>query len=140
MKVHQDGNDLVAEALLGEAADLQVALGERRIFLHQSFGEIAVDLVDEVNEVVPFVFIEVEVEGRGGDLLGEGEGGHIHLVFLQFQLQLVLHLLGFQLGTECFLSQQQQYYGQGHDQAAEDEVEIEAFQLLLSFKVVFLHL
>ena len=72
LQVHQDGDDLVAEALLGEAADLQVALGEGGIFFHQPFREVAVDLVDERHEVIPFVFLQVEVEGRGGDLLGEG--------------------------------------------------------------------
>ena len=34
LQVHQDGDDLVAEALLGEAADLQVALGEGGVFVH----------------------------------------------------------------------------------------------------------
>ena len=92
MQVHQDGDDLVAEALLGEAADLQVALGEGGILGYQPLGEVAVDLVDERHEVVPFSFLLVEVEGRGSDLLGEGEGGDVNLVFLQLQLQLVLHL------------------------------------------------
>ena len=117
---------MVAEALLGEAADLQVALGEGGVFFHQPFREVAVNFVNQFHEIVPFGFLQVEVQGGGGDLLSKGESGHIHFVFLQLQLQLVLHFFGFQFGTQRFLSQKQQGDSQNDQQDSEDEVKIEA--------------
>ena len=73
-------------------------------------------------------------------MLRQCQGSDIHLVFLQLRFQLVLHFLCFQLGTEGFLAQQQQDHRQNDQQRAEDEIEIEVLQFLLSTKGVFLHL
>ena len=46
LDIHQDGNDLVAEASFGKATDLQVALVQSRILRYEAIGEMVIDLVD----------------------------------------------------------------------------------------------
>ena len=107
MDVHQDGDDLVAEALLGEAADLEVALGQGRVFFRQPLGEVAIHLVDKCHEIVPLAFAQVEVQRRGCDLLSEGQGGDIYFILLQgyFQLEQYPNLTKSDLQICCLTKQ-----------------------------------
>ena len=61
--VHQDGDDLVAKTLLGEAADLEVAFGEGGVICEQSLDKAAMQFVDQFDEIVPLAVFEVEVQG-----------------------------------------------------------------------------
>ena len=78
--VEEDGDNLVAEALTGEAADLEISFGEGGILFQKPFGEMVMNQVDQRDEIVPLMLFEIEIDGGGGDLFGEREGGDIDLV------------------------------------------------------------
>ena len=60
--VQQDGNHLVGEAVLGEAANAHVPLAEFGIELQQPLREAVEDQVGEADEVVPVVVDQLEGE------------------------------------------------------------------------------
>ena len=75
--VQQDGNHLVGEAVLGEAADAHVPLAEFGVELQQPLREAVEDQVGEADEVVPVVVGQFEVERVVVHFFREGlRGGH----------------------------------------------------------------
>ena len=75
--VQQDGNHLVGEAVLGEAADAHVPLAEFGVELQQPLREAVEDQVGEADEVVPVVVGQLEVERVVVHFFREGlRGGH----------------------------------------------------------------
>ena len=56
----QNGDDLIAEALPDEAANLQVAVGQGGILRQKPFGEIVVGKICQFDEILPVAFIKVE--------------------------------------------------------------------------------
>ena len=78
--VQQDGNHLVGEAVLGEAADAHVPLAEFGIEFKEALREAVVHQVGETNEVGPVVVAEGEVHRVGGHLLAESLRRGVDLV------------------------------------------------------------
>ena len=107
LHVEEDGDDLVAEALLGEAAHGKVTLVEQGVLLLESLDEAIVNQVNQFHIIVPILRIEVEVKGGGGDLLRQGQGRQIDFVFAHGRFQLVFGLLGLEFAFEGTLAQEQ---------------------------------
>ena len=131
---------MVAEALPGEAADLQVGLGQGGVTLQKFLGEVDVNQVDKFQIVVPFRFLKVEINSAHRDLLRKRQGGHKDLILLQGHFQLPLAFLVHQFIFQGFLPQQQERQHQSHNQNAYNQIEIKCLQLLIGLQDIFLHL
>ena len=78
--VQQNGNHLVGEAVLGEAADAHVPLAEFGIKLEETLRETVVHQVGEADEVGPVVVGKVKTHRVGSHLLAEALRSGVNLV------------------------------------------------------------
>ena len=80
LSVQQDGNHLVGESVLGEAADAHIPFAEFGVKLEQALRETVENQVGEIDEVGPVVVAKLEVERIGVDLFAECLGSSHDLV------------------------------------------------------------
>ena len=114
---------MVAEAELGEAAYLDVTLGQGGKFFQQPFDKPLMAVVDQFDEVVPIRILKVELDGGCRDHFRKGLSGKIHLILQEGQIHLVLSHLFFQTVFQVPLPQQLEHQDQIGQQHTDNQQE-----------------